>query len=286
MLAKVVPYLVCPRCASEVNIVGSAVRCSQGHSYDVARQGYVNLLDPATTTAPGDTAEMVAARERFLAGGHYAAIASSLADEVVATMAEGCVVDLGAGPATYLAAVLNADGSEGAGGRDGTQVGLALDVSRHAARRAARAHPRIGAVVADTWRPLPIRTGCAAVVLDVFAPRNAGESARILADGGALLVVTPTATHLTELVGPLGLLAVDARKDDRVEEQLRPQFRLDRQRAVEAELVLDRDAVRDLVGMGPSAWHTDAASLQDRLAGLPDPVRVTMSVTVGRWHHR
>ncbi len=85
----------------------------------------------------------------------------------------GCAADVGAGPGYYLAAVL---------GQLPGRAGLALDVSKFALRRAARAHPRIGAVAADAWRRLPVADGAAAVVVNVFAPRSgpscAASSAR------------------------------------------------------------------------------------------------------------
>ncbi len=72
------------------------------------------------------------------------------------------------------------------------------------------------AVVADTWAGLPVRDGAVDRVLVVFAPRNGAETARVLAPGGRLVVVTPAADHLAELVGPLGLLSVDPAKAERL----------------------------------------------------------------------
>jgi 23S rRNA (guanine745-N1)-methyltransferase len=95
---------------------------------------------------------------------------------------------------------------------------VAVDISVPAARRAARAHQRAGSVVADAWAALPLADGCAEVVLVVFAPRGAGEIARVLRPGGRLVVLTPTPAHLGELVGPLGLLGVDGRKVEQLPE--------------------------------------------------------------------
>src|SRR5690606_26986989 len=92
--------------------------------------------------------------------------------------------------------------------------GVCLDVSAPALRRAARAHERLAAVGADVWRPLPLRDGAAACVLSVFGPRNVPEIIRVLAPGGRLVVVTPTAQHLGELAGPLGMIGVDPHKDE------------------------------------------------------------------------
>src|SRR5690606_6340959 len=131
----------------------------------------------------------------FLAEGHYAPLAERLAHLVTELLtdpsaaageagrgvvdpvdpASGAdrplIVDAGAGTGHLLARVLDRAGPHA--------VGLALDISKHAIKRAARAHPRIGAVVADVWRPIPIRDGRAALVMNAFAPRNGPEFARI-----------------------------------------------------------------------------------------------------------
>ena len=170
-------------------------------------------------SAGGDTAAMVQARGDFLAAGHFAGLAAELtrAARAAGGPAAGCVADVGAGTGYYLAAVL--DGLPG-------RAGLALDSSKFALRRAARAHRRIGAVGCDAWQPLPVADSAAALVLNVFAPRNGAELRRILAPSGTLLVVTPTRDHLAELVGPLELLAVDRRKPERLAGKLGPYFEL------------------------------------------------------------
>lgn len=266
MLADVLPYLSCPHCSAELVLVGGSVRCGSGHAFDVARQGYVTLL-PGKAAVAGDSAEMVAAREEFLSAGHYAPIVDAV---VAACAGVGCVLDLGAGTGHYLAAVLDASPD---------RVGIALEIAKPALRRAARAHARLGAVGADTWRRLPVRDGAVAVALNVFAPRNAAEIARVLAPDGRLVVVAPTAAHLGELVSGLDLLTVAEDKAARVTASL-PGFTVSEQDPREFVMSLVHKEVLALVGMGPSAWHVDAEALAAKVAELPSPVRVTASVTV------
>jgi 23S rRNA (guanine745-N1)-methyltransferase len=97
-------------------------------------------------------------------------------------------------------------------------------ISKHAARYAARANERGTAIVTDVWGRLPLRDATAALVVSVFAPRNAEEFARILVPSGALLVVTPTPGHLRELVGPLGLISIDPLKQERLDGKFAPLF--------------------------------------------------------------
>ncbi|MFJ6776613.1 putative RNA methyltransferase [Kitasatospora sp. NPDC091257] len=275
MLQDIERYLACPHCAQALTRHDRSLRCPAGHSFDLAKQGYVSLLAGDAHTGTGDTAEMVAARADFLAAGHYRPIAEALAaSAVVAGEPGGLVADLGAGTGHYLAHVLDA--------LPGT-VGAALDISKFALRRAAKAHPRIGAVVCDAWRPLPLRDASAELMLNVFAPRNGPEIRRVLRPGGTLLLVSPTARHLRELVDALGLLSVDEEKQRRIDEKLGPYLEPAGRREVEFTLRLGPQDVRTVVGMGPSAWHTDPERLGAALAELPEPVEVTASVTVAAY---
>ena len=269
VLDDLLPLLRCPHCGGALERAGDAVRCPDGHSFDLARQGYLSLL--AGDGAPaGDTAEMVAARERFLAAGHFERVTTRLA-EAVEGGAPGVIVDVGAGPGFHLARVLDCLPAA---------RGLALDVSKPALRRAARAHPRLAAVAADTWSPLPLGDAVAAAVIDVFAPRNAPEIARILREDGVAAFVTPAPGHLRELVTALGLLTVDEHKHERLAEQLAPHLEIVATEDLEWRLRLDRAAARDAAGMGPTAFHVDAPELAERVAELPQPVDVTAAVTL------
>src|SRR6266545_505841 len=139
------------------------------------------------------------------------------------------------------------------------------------------------AMVAGSWRRLPVADDVATAVLNVFAPRNGPEFARVLAPDGLLIVVTPTSDHMGELVAALGLLTVDPDKEERIAASLTPWFV---ERAVEIQersLELSRAEVAGLVGMGPSAWHLDPGELSARIAPLPEPVSVTARVRVSTY---
>lgn len=271
MLVDVADLLTCPQCdlaeESPLTLQGRTLRCPHDHAFDLARQGSVNLL---THSAPAnaDTAEMVAARDRFLTSGAYAPIRDELARRIGSATT---LLEAGAGTGYYLAGCLDAAG--GAGPRRG----LALDISPAAARRAARAHPRIGAAVADTWAGLPVRSGGVDVLLAVFAPRNPAEFARVLAPGGRALVVVPLPEHLAGLRADLGLLDIEEGKESRLltrfEGHLDPVDHTD----VRFDILLTAAAVRDLVGMGPNAFHPHA----EPTPGTPDEaLRGSTAVTV------
>jgi len=268
--------LECPLCRAVLVHAGGTLRCERGHAFDIARQGYVNLLGGGAVAGTGDTSEMVAAREVFLGAEHYAHIAAALAGAVERAVVpiDIRVLDVGAGTGYYLAAVLDSLPNA---------VGVALDISKHAARRAARSHARASAIVCDAWDRFPIMSASVTVVLSVFAPRNAAEFARVVEPGGIVATVTPTQRHLAELVGALGLLTVDSRKEERLASTLGEHFSRESSRIVEAPLTLDHADVSALVGMGPSAHHLTPAERDTRIAELPDPVGVTSSATVTVW---
>ncbi|MEE6295505.1 putative RNA methyltransferase [Georgenia wangjunii] len=322
-LDSVLGDLACPLCGAALARAGSALRCAEGHAYDVARQGYVTLRSGASA-GTGDSAAMVAAREAFLTRGHYAPIAGALTEAVGAALgvvvgapaapaapapaapapgagaratspatdpaappvtapgtgsraaaheAGPLCVDLAGGTGHYTRAVLEA--------HPGVR-GVCLDVSAPALRRAARAHERLAAVGADVWRPLPLRDDAAACVLSVFGPRNVAEIVRVLTPGGRLVVVTPTPRHLHELAGPLGMIGVDPRKDERLATQLEG-LTLAARQPLEYEVAMSRADACDAVLMGPSAHHVEEAALRALVDALPEPVRVTVSVTLTAW---
>ena len=271
---RAVALLACPVCGAGLSATADGLRCAAGHAFDRARQGHVTLLPPGHRSPSGDTAAQVADRVAFLDAGSYAGITAVLTTAVLDDGPPGTLLDLGGGTGHHLAAVLD---------RLPDAAGVVLDSSPYAARRAAKAHPRALAVVADTWARLPVRDGALDRVLVVFAPRNGPETARVLRPDGRLVVVTPAADHLGELVGPLGLLRVDPDKGARTASSLEPHLRQVAAAAHREELALDHAAVRTLVGMGPHARHLAPDGLAARVAALPEPVRVSVAVDVTTW---
>jgi len=158
-------------------------------------------------------------------------------------------------------------------------TGLALDVSAVALRRAAKAHPAISAAVWNLWEPWPVADDVADVLLNVFAPRNGAEFARVLQPGGTPVVASPGPGHLAELAD-LGLLGIGAGKEQRLDESLAEWFVPADRRQVRSRLTLGADDVRAVVRMGPAGHHLHREGRAERLAAVSSPVDVTAEFTV------
>lgn len=234
--------LACPHCGGALGVESPAARCERGHSFDVARQGYLNLLGGGQP-ANADTAGMLTARGRVLASGRFDPLLSLVAEH---TRGAQRVLEVGSGTAHYLRHCL-ADAP--------AARGIALDVSVAAARLAAKADPRIAAVVADVWRGLPVLDHSLNAVVCVFAPRNLAEFVRVLRPDGRLVVLTPNAGHLAALRRHHGLLGIEPEKDERLLAATREFFDLRTTSRVRIPVELSPELAADVIAMGPNAFH-------------------------------
>ncbi|HEX6975060.1 MAG TPA: methyltransferase domain-containing protein [Vicinamibacterales bacterium] len=275
-------WLRCPNCTLPLAAVGDrVVGCAEGHRFDLSKYGTVTLLPPRAPQTVGDSREMLDARAALLGSGVFEPIAAAIGEACAPRALDAPdplrIADLGCGTG-YYAARLAAD-------FPGAALLLA-DRSPIAVRIASKAVPNATGVVLDLWRPLPIRDGIADVAINVFAPRNAVEFARILRPGGSLIVVVPSERHLEQLRTRGGMLDIPGGKAEQVGEQLvRAEFGLDASRRVEYLAPLGPAHVRALVAMGPSAHHVtkgaDAAGSADLDSGAT--IDVTVSVDVLRF---
>ncbi|MFB6608989.1 methyltransferase domain-containing protein [Agromyces sp. NPDC056379] len=246
----------------------------------------MTLLPPRAPRTIGDDRQMLEARTGLLESGAYAPIADALVaamreasratsastgDAEPDDMAPGAatatrIVDLGCGTGYYAGALERATPSASV---------LLTDRSPAAVRMAMRAVPGATGVVLDLWRPLPIRDASADVALNVFAPRNHPEFARIVRPRGLLLVVVPTSAHFVELRRLGAALDIPEGKADLVTEQFGGAgFHALRTTRVEYELTTDERMRELLVDMGPAAHHrSDGETPRGDLA-------VTVSVDV------
>lgn len=241
----------------------TAYSCLNRHSFDVARQGYVNLL-PAQHRSrgiDGDTTDMLQARRSFLDRGSFEPLRALLAEEVRYALSARppgqtpAVLEVGCGEGYYIGGITEALVAEDA-------LFLGSDLSKPAVRMAAKRYESAAFFVADLNRRLYLRDESVAVLLDVFAPRNPDEFARVLEPGGVALVAIPAPDHMATVSESLGLLEIESDKERRVLERLAEGFELDERRELRFELTLDAEEVRDYVAMGPNRWHDQARPIE------------------------
>jgi 23S rRNA (guanine745-N1)-methyltransferase len=227
--------------------------CGAGHSFDVARSGYINLLQPQERRSkqPGDTPEAVAARRRL----HDRGISEPLflgIREFLRPASTDLVLDAGCGDGFYLGSLAQQIGFEAHG----------VDISIPAVDAAARRYPACEWIVANADRSIPYSDGSFSSVMSITGRMNAPEFQRVLRDDGRLLIALPSPEDLCEIRG---------RGRDRTErtiEAFAGGFALMKRGLVSATANLDAAGVTDLL-------HSIYRPMQ---AGRPEATRVTFSL--------
>lgn len=233
------------------------LRCERGHSFDIAREGYVNLLPGRH---PGDTKEMLRARRAFLEAGYYQPLSDAIDGIVLrhlstrGTMSgQATILDAGCGEGYYLGRLQEA--LLGAGEFSYRLVGM--DISKEAIRIAAKRYPELLFVVADLKQHFVLLDQSINVLLNIFAPRNSPEFARVLIPGGILLVAIPTPEHLLSLRALLSLLTIQEQKEQQVAALFSEEFELIEAKTIAYHMRLNRQAIEQIVMMTPNYWHMD-----------------------------
>lgn len=237
--------LRCPVCTGPLLLVGRSLRCPKAHSFDLAREGYANLLAIQKKHAadPGDGKEMVRARRAFLAAGHYQPLMAVLA-ELCGTLPHEKIVDAGCGEGSYDRFLYDALGEP--------QI-VGFDLSKEAVRLAARLVPEAAFCVGGSFSA-PVRDGWADLLLNIFSPFAGAEFSRMLRPGGYLIYAVPTARHLYGLKEVLYTTPYENEvKDTRYEG-----FDFVTEREAAATLTLEGESVQQLFAMTPYYWNTPA----------------------------
>jgi 23S rRNA (guanine745-N1)-methyltransferase len=199
-MSNVLSPWICPFCQGVLVLNERVWRCTNGHSYDVAKEGYVNLLlaQYKNSKEPGDNKQMVNGRRAFLEQGFYQPLANSISNifnQHLKTLADPTQVsffDAGCGEGYYMNQV-----SQSCQQAEIQFKFSGLDISKFAVQKAAKKYPKNHFAVASTFQ-LPLENNSQDTVLQIFAPSSELEVHRVLKSSGIWITVNPAANHLYE----------------------------------------------------------------------------------------
>lgn len=297
------PQLLCPYCQSPLLADDKTWLCDGNlnnkgtrHPFDVARQGYVNLLPVQNKKSkdPGDSQESIDARHRFLSQGFYQPLQQLIANLVqakVETLEQSSQsqldtqtwLDVGCGEGYYTGAIAQALSSNNTQTNQNDCALIALDISKPAvattargakqnqqlwyqvkADKAAAKTTAIYPMVASASH-LPLVNNSLDAISTIFSPILPDEFARVLKSGGRLLIAKPDAGHLQSMREAL-FDEVRPHDSDKFLEELAPYFKEVATHKVSADLVLDRQALADLLTMTPYSYRAKAEKREALLA--------------------
>ncbi len=241
----------CPICKEKLNQLEKAYICGNGHSYDIAAEGYVHLLPPNKmhSKVPGDNKQMVASRRDFLAAGFYRPFSDKLNELVRENLPtpNPIVLDAGCGEGYYTGRIYD----------DLIQHGFSpevygFDISKFAVKAAAKRYKAIDFAVGSIFA-IPVQSRSADVVVNVFAPIVEAELNRVLKPGGHLILAVPGARHLFGLKEIL----YDAPYENEYKETQYDGFAFQKRVAVQDNITIHTNqTIMDLFAMTPYYWKT------------------------------
>lgn len=244
--------LICPVCSTVLVHSNNTLICANAHTFDIAREGYVNLLRKQLA---GDTKEMLAARRSFLERGSYQPLSdmlNQLANTYLAASTSPVnILDAGCGEGYYLGRLQQALA-------DRPLQCVGFDISKEAIRLAARRYKQVCFVVANLKERLVLVDSVLHMILNIFAPRNPAEFARVLVPGGLLLIAIPAPEHLAQLRSALHLLNIEEHKQEKISEQFAADFDFVTATDLSYTLHLKHDEIVQAVMMTPNYWHLSA----------------------------
>jgi len=254
--------LQCPVCKKRLLNSADGYKCEGNHSFDVAREGYVNLLlaHKKHSKEPGDSPEMMLSRRRFLDLGHYNKVSDGINEAIAGTLERSVheegysILDAGCGEGFYLKRLKDFLVS-----RPGNKIPIdyyGVDISKFGVRQATKRDKTMDWFVASIV-DLPFAPSSFDVVLNVFSPIIFGEFSRVLQETGIVVIVSPGPRHLN---GLREIIYPEAREhaESAMVEQAKGLFELASATMVNYRIELaNNKEIMDLLAMTPYFWNID-----------------------------
>lgn len=235
--------LCCPVCKEALQKQERSWQCKNRHSFDIARQGYANLLpvQQKRSLQPGDTREQVLSRRAFLDGGFYAPIADALCKLAKEFGCVGPILDIGCGEGYYSTKLAQALGAELTG----------IDISKEAVRCAAARYKNALWLCASAAH-IPVKDHSAGLITSLFALTMPEEFKRVLRPEGAFIQVLAAEDHLLGLKSIIYPELTHKEKDSVPEI---PGFRLEKSVALRFTFTVEGEQVQNLLSMTPHVYR-------------------------------
>ncbi|MDO4897427.1 MAG: methyltransferase domain-containing protein [Moraxella sp.] len=239
--------LTCTICHTPLTLQGKTYTCQNRHSYDIAKDGYVNLhvVQHKNSHTAGDTPTSVQARRRFLAGGFYEPLRDKVG-QIIDELTPKLMLDIGCGEGYYTARMANS-----------AHV-IGLDIAKTAIMTASKTYKNTDIGKHITWvvgtgAVLPVADESMDICTSLFSPLPKTEMLRVLKSDGYLLVVTPAPHHLYAMREQL-FDTVNPHNPTKFINELTPEFRLINEWQIDTDLCLDRQSLSDLIDMTPYTY--------------------------------
>lgn len=248
--------LCCPKCREKLEIKENTYACENGHSFDKARQGYVNLLLPNKrhSVAPGDSREMIMSRRSFLESGKYDIFSdklNSIVTQLIVNSQKISIVDCGCGEGYYDGRLCEY--------LDKLKINytlLGLDISKEAVKAAAGKYKQITFAVASNF-DLPVKENSADIVLVIFSPMVESELYRVLKTGGYLIYAVPGVRHLMGLKEAV----YDAPYENTEKDTQYQGFEFVSRHPVNGKITVSGEEAVDLFKMTPYYYKTELSAI-------------------------
>ena len=243
----------CPICQENLTVVETSLKCSNRHSFDLAKFGYVNLAPQIKQSANYDK-ENFQNRQQILEAGFYQAILEGISDLLATKPSAKTVLDIGCGEGFYSRKLQEVHPEK---------TFYAFDISKDSVQIAAKSEPNwaINWFVGDLAR-LPIKDTSMDILLDIFSPANYGEFRRVLSKNGILIKVIPTENHLKEIrqLAQDQLTKKDYSNQD-IKEHFQEHFSIQSSQIASLTKPITAEQRQALLSMTPLLFHVDQSKI-------------------------
>ncbi|RSI80822.1 23S rRNA (guanine(745)-N(1))-methyltransferase [Streptococcus oralis] len=243
----------CPICQENLTLVESSLKCSNRHSFDLAKFGYVNLAPQIKQSANYDK-ENFQNRQQILEAGFYQAILEGISDLLATNPSAKTVLDIGCGEGFYSRKLQESHSDK---------TFYAFDISKDSVQIATKSEPNwaVNWFVGDLAR-LPIEDASMDILLDIFSPANYGEFRRVLSKDGILIKVIPTENHLKEIRQMVQdqLTKKDYSNQD-IKEHFQEHFSIQSRQIASLTKPITAEQRQALLAMTPLLFHVDQTNI-------------------------